>query len=128
MGLMTQGEVPEDAELETAIRELPAATVIDLAGDVTSFADARLHTSFDTASARGLRYIILNFAHVEYINSAGIATVIAILAEARGRAQQLLIVGLNEHYRKIFRMVGVARYAEIFETEDQALQKVAASA
>ncbi|HMA33212.1 MAG TPA: STAS domain-containing protein [Chloroflexia bacterium] len=112
-------------ELQTTVRELPEATVIDLVGDVTSFADARLHTSFDTASARGLKYIILNFAAVEYINSAGIATVISILADARGRAQQLLIVGLNDHYRKIFRMVGVARYAELFETEQQALAKIA---
>ncbi len=110
-------------ELQAALRELPQATIIDLRGDVTSFADARLHTSFDSASARGLKYIILNFAGVEYINSAGIATVISILSEARSRAQQLLIVGLNDHYRKIFRMVGVARYAEIFESEAAALDK-----
>ncbi|HUS17597.1 MAG TPA: STAS domain-containing protein [Chloroflexia bacterium] len=112
-------------ELQAAVRELPDATVIDLQGDVTSFADARLHTSFATASARGLHFIVLNFAGVEYINSAGIATIISILAEARGRDQQLLIVGLSEHYRKIFRMVGVARYAEIFESEEDALAKVA---
>ena len=112
-------------ELQAVMRELPQATIIDLHGDVTSFADARLHTSFDNASARGLKYIILNFSGVEYINSAGIATVISILSEARGRGQQLLIVGLNDHYRKIFRMVGVARYAEIFETEAAALDKAA---
>ena len=47
------------------------------------------------ASALGRRHIILNFANVEYINSAGIATIIAILAEARQRAQQLLIVGVD---------------------------------
>lgn len=111
-------------ELATSIRELPAVTIIDLAGDVTSFADTHLHNSFDSAAARGLKYIILNFAGVDYINSAGIATVISILAEARQQAQQLLIVGLNEHYRKIFRMVGVARYAEIFDTERQALEKI----
>lgn len=110
-------------ELLTDLRELPQATVIDLIGDVTSFADARLHTSFDAASARGLKHIILNFDKVEYINSAGIATVISILSEARGRGQQLLIVGLNDHYRKIFRMVGVARYAEIFEDESSALAR-----
>lgn len=111
-------------ELQTRIRELPQATIIDLIGEMTNFADAHLHTSFDLASARGLKYIVLNFSAVEYINSAGIATVISILAEARGRAQQLLIVGVNEHYRKIFRMVGVTRYAEIFETEHLALAKV----
>jgi len=111
-------------DLKATIRELPGTTIIDLVGDVTNFADARLHSSFDSASARGLKYIILNFAGVDYINSAGIASLISILAEARQRAQQLLIVGLSEHYRKIFRMVGVARYAEIFEPEPQALEKV----
>ena len=111
-------------DLQATIRELPGTTIIELVGDVTNFADGRLHSSFDAASARGLKHIVLNFAGVEYINSAGIASLISILAEARQRAQQLLIVGLSEHYRKIFRMVGVARYAEIFETEAQALEKV----
>lgn len=111
-------------ELNTEVRELPQASVIDLSGDVTSFADARLHASFNDASAFGKKHIILNFAGVDYINSAGIATIISILAEARQRQQQLLIVGLNDHYRKIFRMVGVARYAEIFEDEREALQRL----
>jgi anti-anti-sigma factor len=111
-------------ELYTEVRLLPQASVIDLAGDVTSFADTRLHSSFNDASASGKTHIILNFARVDYINSAGIATIISILAEARQRAQQLLIVGLNDHYRKIFRMVGVARYAEIYENEQDALEKL----
>jgi len=111
-------------ELQTEVRDLPQASVIDLSGDVTSFADSRLHASFNDASAQGKKYIILNFAGVDYINSAGIATIISILAEARQRAQQLLIVGLNDHYRKIFKMVGVARYAEIFEDERQAIDKL----
>jgi anti-anti-sigma factor len=110
-------------ELYTEVRLLPQASVIDLAGDVTSFADTRLHSSFNDASASGKTHIILNFARVDYINSAGIATIISILAEARQRAQQLLIVGLNDHYRKIFRMVGVARYAEILDSERQALER-----
>ena len=119
-----QGARSVNEDLQATIRELPGPHIIDLVGDVTPFADGRLHSSFDAASARGLKHIVLNLAGVEYINSAGIASLISILAEARQRAQQLLIVGLSEHYRKIFRMVGVARYAEIFETETQALEKV----
>src|SRR5438046_3332972 len=111
-------------ELNAEIRQLPQATVIDLSGDVTSFADTQLHATFNDASALGRRHIILNFAGVDYINSAGIATIIAILAEARQRAQQLLICGLSDHYRKIFRMVGVARYAEIYADEREALDKL----
>lgn len=122
-----QGEAGTGGESQMTLRPLPEATIIDLAGDVTSATDSMLHTSFDKASARGLGFIILNFTGVEYINSAGIATVISLLSEARSREQQLLIVGLSPHYRKIFRMVGVARYAEIFETEDEALARVVSS-
>ncbi|MGI8586915.1 MAG: STAS domain-containing protein [Chloroflexia bacterium] len=114
-------------ESQITLRPLPDATIIDLKGDVTSFSDAGLHAGFDKASARGLTFIILNFTGVEYVNSAGIATVISLLSEARSREQQLLIVGLSPHYQKIFRMVGVARYAEIFETEDEALARVVSS-
>ena len=111
-------------ELQADIRQHQQAAIIDLRGDVTSFADAKLHASFNDASASGKKHIILNFAAVDYINSAGIATIIAILAEARQRAQQLLIVGLSDHYRKIFRMVGVARYADLYDDERQALERL----
>jgi hypothetical protein len=57
-------------ELYTEVRLLPQASVIDLAGDVTSFADTRLHSSFNDASASGKTHIILNYARVDYINSA----------------------------------------------------------
>src|SRR5436305_2069097 len=116
--------LPVSEGLRAGLRELPQTTIIDLVGEMTNFADPQVHTSFDAASGRGLKFIILNFSGVDYINSAGLATVISILAEARQRAQQLLIVGLNDHYRKNFKMVGVARYAEIFEDERQAIAKL----
>jgi hypothetical protein len=31
------------------------------------------------------------------------------------------VSGLSQHFQKIFRMVGLAQYAEIYQNEDEAL-------
>ena len=64
--------------------------------------------------------LFLNFAQVEYLNSAGIAIVIGILTQTRQRDQRLLLAGLTPHYQKVLTMMGVTQYAPIFATEDAA--------
>lgn len=97
------------------------ATVLDLHGDVTMYAEAELTRAYRAASADTTRAIILNFAGTEYINSAGIAIIISLLTEARAAGVTLVICGLNSHYQKIFRMVGLTQYAEIFDNEASAV-------
>ena len=45
-----------------------------------------------------------------------------ITAESRGTGQTIRYSGLSEHFQKIFDMVGLARYIEIFPTTEDALK------
>jgi anti-anti-sigma factor len=67
---------------------------------------------------------VLNFAGTEYINSAGIAIIISLLTEARASGVSLVISGLSSHYQKIFRMVGLTQYAEVYDTVDEAVREL----
>ena len=98
--------------------------VIDLAGEVTTFAEEAIVAAYHDASARGAKTILISFAEVDYINSAGIAVMIGLLAEARQRDQQIMVSGLTPHYTKIFDMMGLAQYIPIFATEDEARRSV----
>jgi anti-anti-sigma factor len=105
------------SEVQATLREAPPLVVIDLRGDLTTFAGDAVNTAYRAAAEQGARHILLNFAGVEYINSAGIAVVIGLLVEAQKIGQRLLITGLTPHYRKVFQMMGLSQYAPIFDTE-----------
>ncbi|MGI8586913.1 MAG: STAS domain-containing protein [Chloroflexia bacterium] len=109
-------------ELKVSTRQVPEATTLDLQGDLTGLADADLMRAYHAAVASGAANLVLNFVGTEYINSAGIGIIISLLTEARAAGVTLVICGLSPHYQKIFRMVGLTQYAEVFETEAAAIE------
>lgn len=113
-------------DVRATLREAPPLHVIDLQGEVTTFADEAINAAYRQASDRGAQNILLNFAGVDYLNSAGISIVIGILTETRRADQRLLITGLTPHYQKVFAMTGITQYAPVFESEAAAVQSLAA--
>ncbi|MDQ5853999.1 MAG: STAS domain-containing protein [Chloroflexota bacterium] len=107
--------------LEVTTRTDQGVTIIDLKGDVTTFADAKITDAYRTATAEGARKIVLNFRRSDYINSAGIAILIRIVTEVNRAGQKLAMSGLNDHFQKIFRMVGLSQYAHIYDDEHLAV-------
>lgn len=108
-------------EIQVSIREESGAIVIDLVGDVTTFAEDAINQAYQTASDDGAVNIIFNFRENDYINSAGIAILIGIVTEARKQDQKLLMTGLSIHFQKIFRMVGLTQYADLYPSVEEAL-------
>ncbi len=111
-------------EIQVAVRGAGNATIIDLVGDVTTFAEEAINKAYKSASDSGARNIVFNFRENDYINSAGIAILIGVVTEARKRDQKLLMTGLSAHFQKIFRMVGLTQYADLHSTIDDALATV----
>lgn len=112
-------------ELNVAIREREGVSIIDLVGDVTTFAEDKINGAYAQVTEQGAKKILLNFRQNDYINSAGIAILIGIVTEVGQHQQQLAISGLSPHFQKIFRMVGLSQYADIYEAEDEAIKIIA---
>ncbi|NWG21258.1 MAG: STAS domain-containing protein [Chloroflexi bacterium] len=111
-----------DDELNVSIRERDGVAVIDLVGDVTTFAEEKITSAYSEVSSRGARNILLNFRQNDYINSAGIAILIGVVTEVNRNNQRLAVSGLSQHFQKIFRMVGLAQYIDIYQDEEEALR------
>jgi anti-anti-sigma factor len=111
-------------EIQVTLRFEKGATIIDLAGDVTTFAEEAIHKAYQEASSNGAQNVIFRFRESDYINSAGIAILIGIVTEARKRDQRLLMTGLSKHFQKIFRMVGLTQYADLYPSLDDALASI----
>ena len=66
--------------------------------------------------------LLLDFTGVDYINSSGIAIIIQMLLEAHKAATRSIgIFGLSAHFKKVFTMVGISKYANLYEDEKAAL-------
>ena len=112
------------ADIQVSVRQDAQTAIIDLAGDITSFAEKSIRQGYQRASENNVINVVFNFRENDYINSAGIAILIGVVTEARKHNQNLIMTGLSSHFQKIFRMVGLTQYADIYPTVDEALAVV----
>ncbi|NJK78730.1 MAG: STAS domain-containing protein [Chloroflexaceae bacterium] len=111
-------------ELTVSIRINEKVAIIDLIGDVTTFAEEKINNAYQEVTKAGAQHILLNFRQNDYINSAGIAILIGIVTEVNRHNQKLAFSGLSQHFQKIFRMVGLAQYADIYQDDQEALEAI----
>ena len=99
-----------------------AITLFNIRGDLTSFSEPFLSEAYQNASTQGVDKILLKIDKEAYINSGGIAALIQILAQGKRNNQNIGITGVSDHFKKIFGMVGITRFADIHETVENALE------
>jgi anti-anti-sigma factor len=95
--------------------------VLHIKGDVTAASEASIAMAYSSAHETGANRILFKFDKDAYINSGGIAILIQALAKARKNKQTIGIVGLSGHFKKIFGMVGITKFADLFDTVDDAI-------
>ena len=112
---------------ETRVRHETGVGVIELKGDIDAFAEEALNAAYDEAAQENASPILLNFEGTGYINSTGIALIVALLARARKERRQVMASGLNDHYREIFQITRLADFMSIYPDEATATAEVAAA-
>ena len=110
---------PEPFRAELRMEDRVA--VVDLGGEMNASAGTVLRTAYEEAAAQSPARVLLEFSQVTYINSTGIALLVAILADARKGALEVVASGLSEHYREIFHITRVSDFMPIYPDEAAAL-------
>jgi anti-anti-sigma factor len=100
-------------------------TVFNVSGDVNGFSEPFFKDAYDQVDPQKVKKILLKFDEKVYINSEGLKILIQLLAETNRNQQQVGILGLSDHFKKIFRMVGIPNFAKIFGSMNEALEKMA---
>ena len=111
-----------EQQTEIALETVGDVTLFDVKGDVTALSEPFLNEAYEKAKAQGVSKILLQFKKDAYINSGGIALLIQVLAETQKNNQKAAITGLSDHFNKIFNMVGITKFARIYNTLDDALE------
>ncbi|MFP5204001.1 MAG: STAS domain-containing protein [Acidobacteriota bacterium] len=99
-------------------------TVLRFEGDIASTSKEAVLGVYQGLPKDTAKLILLDFTKVDYINSSGIALVIQMLIEASNSAQKVYAFGLSPHFTKVFTMVGITKYAQLFASQDEALAAI----
>ncbi|HEA68408.1 hypothetical protein LCGC14_1774040 [marine sediment metagenome] len=114
-------------ENEITLETHGAVTLFDIKGDVTANSEPYLKEAYQNANDQGTSKIVLKFEQDAYINSGGIAVIIQLLAQTKTNNQQIGITGLSDHFKKIFNMVGITKFAKIYSSVDEVLESLSGS-
>src|ERR687898_1838069 len=117
-----RNDMPE-AQVKMNVRDAgEKASIIDVHGELTAFAEGVLMDAYNQASDGHVRAIILNFEELEYMNSSGIGLLVTLLIRINREKQQLLTYGLSEHYRSIFQITRLDDAIAIHDSEEEAVR------
>jgi anti-anti-sigma factor len=109
-------------DIQVSISQKDDVSILNIKGDVTTIAGESIEEAYQKVTTAGAKKILLYFDKDGYINSGGIAILIGIASESRKNGQTVRMTGLSAHFQKIFSMVGLTKYTEIFPTEELALK------
>jgi anti-sigma B factor antagonist len=112
------------AEFEARVRSRGEVEVIELRGQLDGSAAASMADALDQVVAATPAVLVLEFEHVSYINSTGIALIVGALGRVRSLATEVRVCGLSEHYRHIFEITRLSDFMRFFPDEDAAVGDV----
>ena len=76
----------------------------------------------------GARALLMNLEKTRIVNSIGISILIEVLERVMDRKGVLAFCGLTPTIDKTFRIMGLAQYASIYPTEEEALRAISPGA
>ncbi len=103
-------------------REEGGVTVVGVEGnlDTNTAPDAQQH--LDGLQDDGVQKILVNFADLDYISSAGLRVLLATAKRLGGSGGSLRICGLNETVNEVFEISGFSVILSVFGNEAEALE------
>ena len=109
--------MPQSKVVMNVRKVSPTASIIDIQGEVSAFAEDTLMEASAEASTPTTRAIILNFSGLEYMNSSGIGLLVTLLIRVNRQKQHLMAFGLSDHYRRIFELTRLNEAIGIYDSE-----------
>jgi anti-anti-sigma factor len=111
----------DDFKIRVDLEVSSTIPVLHISGEITSEADDEIMSSYNSIPENKKGKVILNFTETNYINSAGIATLISLITKASENSGKIEFAGLNPHFRKVMDIVGLTDFVIIHDNLQQAL-------
>ena len=104
-------------------RQIGEAFVVDLKGSATDLADLDgMLRLVNSALENGIKSIVLNLAHLSYINSTGLGRIVRSYSNARTAGARLVLCHPSKRVIDLFSITKLLTLFETYESIDEALR------
>ncbi len=94
--------------------------VFRIKGDIDAYSSPNLKDKVAKEIGKGTKKIVLNLTNVDYIDSAGLGVLVALLKRVKKEQGILRISGLKPNILKIFQLTRLNQIFDIYNTEEEA--------
>jgi anti-anti-sigma factor len=105
---------------------LEGITVIAPAGRIDTTTSGPLEEAIRTTVDKGARDLVIDFAAVDYISSAGLRVFLVLAKRMRDLKGRLVLCGMPEPVRQVFHLAGFLPLFSVEPSRDNALARFAA--
>jgi len=103
------------------VRWVGRSAVVAVEGDIDLGRSARFQMSLLAVMDDRPERIIIDLSDVPYMDSAGVASLVKLLARTRRQGVPMRLTGLCERVRSIFEITRLDGVFDIYPTEEEAL-------
>jgi len=108
-------------DLTVELTKVGDATVLGMRGSLVRADNVHLEEALRRAREQSIRVVVMDFSRVSRLNSPGTSLLVKQYAIARRSGQRLLVVGLDDVYRRVFELTNLDRAMKICDSLSDAL-------
>ena len=107
-------------ELSMALRTVRGYSVLEVAGEIDVYTAPQLRERLIALVESGSRQVVVDLGRVEFLDSTGLGVLVGALKRLRVVGGELLLVCAQERLLKIFRITGLDRVFQLFDSVESA--------
>jgi anti-sigma B factor antagonist len=105
-----------------AIRRNGEVSIVDLSGQLTSFASGVLRQTIADLMQQGNKQIVLNVGNLLYLESSGVGALVNCYMSVIKQGGEMKVVGLTPKVEEVLKITQLYRIFQEFHDEEEALQ------
>jgi anti-anti-sigma factor len=109
--------------MEIKKRKEKTATVVSVKGRLDAVSSPGFEKELAALIAEGERFLVVDFAEVDYISSAGLRSILATTKKLKEKEGKLFLAALKDVVKEVFEISGFASIIPIYESVESALPK-----
>lgn len=115
--------------MKISARRIQTATILDVTGNIDMSNSPEIRKALlREIREQGVTRVLLNLSAVNYIDSSGVASLVEGLKVSRDLGSRLVLFGLNDSPREVFKISRLLKLFEVYDDETQAMASLARSA
>jgi len=108
--------------LEVRLRQEGRIGLLETEGYINHIGAEKVTDACDSLIQEGVHYLVLNLAQSRIINSIGISILIEVIEKVKDLKGKVAFCCVTPTIAKTFRIMGLLKVAELYDTEEEALQ------